>query len=63
MLRRCWLPGLILPVLDGLDELPDGVRGSAITHINDALRPGEPLVVTSRTGPYADAVRAPAGSG
>lgn len=54
--------GLILPILDGLDELPDAVRGSAITQINDALRPGEPLIVTSRTGPYADAIRASAGS-
>jgi NACHT domain len=55
--------GLILPVLDGLDELPDGVRGPAITQINDALRPDGPLVVTSRTRPYADAIRAQAGSG
>jgi hypothetical protein len=49
--------GLILPVLDGLDEIPEKVRGSAISRINDALRPGEHLVVTCRSQQYRDAVR------
>lgn len=49
--------GLILPVLDGLDEIPEQVRGPAISRINDALRPGEPLVVTCRTQQYRDAAR------
>jgi hypothetical protein len=49
--------GLILPVLDGLDEIPEKVRGPAIGRINDALRPGEPVVITSRTRQYRDAVR------
>jgi hypothetical protein len=49
--------GLILPVLDGLDEIPEQVRGSAISRINDALRPGEQLVVTCRTQQYRNAVR------
>jgi hypothetical protein len=49
--------GLILPVLDGLDEIPDEVRGRAISRINDALRPGEHVVVTSRVRQYRDAVR------
>jgi NACHT domain len=49
--------GLILPVLDGLDEIPEGVRGSAISKINSALRPGEQLVVTCRCKEYRDAVR------
>ena len=53
--------GLILPVLDGLDEIPEQVRGPAISRINDALRPGEPLVVTCRTRQYRDAVRPPGG--
>ncbi len=51
--------GLILPILDGLDEIPDAVRGPAITRINDALRPGELLVVTCRTEQYRDALRPP----
>ena len=50
--------GLILPVLDGLDEIPDRVRGPAISQINEALpRPGDQLVVTCRTQQYRDAVR------
>ena len=49
--------GFILPILDGLDEIPDAVRGPAIARINDAVRPGEHLVITSRTTPYQDAVR------
>jgi hypothetical protein len=54
--------GLILPVLDGLDEIPDRVRGAAISRINDALRPGEQVVVTCRTEQYRDAVRPPGGA-
>ena len=49
--------GLILPVLDGLDEIPEQVRRSAISRINDALLPGQQLVVTCRTQQYRDAVR------
>ena len=49
--------GLILPVLDGLDEIPERARGSAISQINDALRPGEQLVVTCRTRQYRDVIR------
>jgi hypothetical protein len=55
--------GLILPVLDGLDEIPEEVRGLAISKINDALapRPGQQLVVTCRSQDYRDAVRPPNG--
>jgi hypothetical protein len=49
--------GLILPVLDGLDEIPEEVRGPAISRINDALRSGEQLVVTCRSQQYRDAIR------
>jgi NACHT domain-containing protein len=55
--------GLILPVLDGLDEIPDQARGSAISRINDALRPGERVVVTCRSREYWDAVRSQDGAG
>ncbi|MET7465577.1 NACHT domain-containing protein [Nonomuraea sp. NPDC005501] len=47
---------MILPVLDGFDELDPAVRGFGIAAINEALRPGSPLVLTSRTGEYASAV-------
>jgi hypothetical protein len=55
--------GLILPVLDGLDEIPEQVRGPAISRINDALRPGEHLVVTCRSQQYQDTVRPAGGAG
>jgi hypothetical protein len=53
--------GLILPVLDGLDEIPDAVRGPAINKINEAVSVSEQLVVTCRTQQYRDAVRPPGG--
>lgn len=53
--------GLIFPVLDGLDEIPDAVRGFAIARINDAMRPNQPLVLAARTAPYRAAVRPPEG--
>lgn len=49
--------GLILPVIDGLDEISAAVRGPAIARINDAMRPGWHLVVTCRGTQYQDAVR------
>lgn len=54
---------LILPVLDGLDEIPDAVRGSALARINDAMRPGESLVLAARTAEYRRAVCPPRGVG
>ncbi len=54
---------LIMPILDGLDEISDAVRSYAVSKINDALRPGEHLVVTSRTAAYLQAVQPAAGMG
>jgi hypothetical protein len=48
--------GLIMPILDGLDEIPEQVRSSAVSRINDALRPGEQVVVTCRSKEYRAAV-------
>jgi hypothetical protein len=48
---------LILPILDGLDEIPEEIRAPAISNINDALRPDEQLVVTCRTQQYRDTLR------
>ena len=50
-------PSLILPILDGLDEIPEAVRGAAIARINDALRPGDQVLVTCRSQEYRDAIR------
>lgn len=48
--------GLILPILDGFDEIPDQLRVSAIEKINDAVKPEPGLILTSRTTEYRDAV-------
>ena len=59
---RCLLDeGLIVLVLDGLDEIPDGLRGRAIARINDALPTRQPLVIASRSVPFRAAVRPPPG--
>ena len=51
--------GWIMLVLDGLDEIPDGVRGRAIARINDALgpRPNLAMVLSSRSAAFATTVR------
>ena len=54
--------GLILPILDGLDEIPGSLRSEALARINDSLRPGEAVVATSRTAEFKRAVRSPDGS-
>ena len=48
--------GLILPVLDGLDEIPESARPGAIARINKELKPGEQVVITCRTEQYQAAV-------
>jgi NACHT domain len=49
--------GLILPILDGLDEIPESFRGPAIARINEAPGFGEGLVVTCRTAEYRSVAR------
>jgi hypothetical protein len=53
--------GLITPVLDGLDEIPEPARAAAIGRINDALPSGGQVLVTCRTRQYRDAARPPDG--
>ncbi|MEV6302653.1 NACHT domain-containing protein [Actinoplanes sp. NPDC051861] len=48
--------GLILPILDGLDELPLGSRAAVVIAINRSLSDTDQLVVTSRTADYRHAV-------
>jgi hypothetical protein len=55
--------GLILPVLDGLDEISETARPAAITRINKELKPGEQAVVTCRTEQYRAAVSPQHGQG
>ncbi|MGW7410257.1 NACHT domain-containing protein [Streptomyces sp. NPDC054833] len=53
---------LILPILDGLDELPQAVRGRALHAINQVLPAGRPLVLSSRTAEYRNALTTRAGT-
>jgi len=46
----------ILPVLDGLDELPDAARAKVIAALNASLGVDDQLILTSRTSEYAAAV-------
>lgn len=55
--------GLIVPVLDGFDELPLGARRHVLKKIGSALRAKRPLVLVSRPDEYREAVEAPDGSG
>jgi hypothetical protein len=55
--------GLILPILDGLDEIPESARPMAITRINRELKPGEGVVITCRTEQYQTAVHPQEGHG
>ena len=49
----------ILPVLDGLDELPEGIRPAVLLRLNEVA--ADPLVLTCRTAEYQAAVAAPGG--
>ena len=49
--------GKILPLLDGLDEIPDKVRRSALDKINDWLQDGASIVVSCRSEEYGALVR------
>ncbi|MGW7824339.1 NACHT domain-containing protein [Streptomyces puniciscabiei] len=48
----------ILPVLDGLDELPSGHAVLALKSLNEALAAGGSLILACRTSAYTDAARA-----
>ncbi|MFD9393511.1 NACHT domain-containing protein [Streptomyces sp. NPDC060000] len=48
--------GRVLPVLDGLDEIPEPLRAQAVHRLNAELDPGSPILLTCRTQVYADEV-------
>ncbi|MGV9853771.1 NACHT domain-containing protein [Streptomyces sp. NPDC003442] len=48
--------GLVLPVLDGFDELPARVRVTALRQLRDSLRGTGPLILTSRSAAFTMAV-------
>lgn len=49
--------GRLLPVLDGLDEIPAYRRGEVIKALNASLHPDTGVIVTSRTTEYTETVR------
>ena len=54
--RELFEAGAIIPVLDGLDEIPRTLRAAAIRHLNRYLGGDHPMVLTSRGPEYQDAV-------
>jgi hypothetical protein len=48
---------LLLPILDGLDEIPDKLRRTAITEINGFLIRGMGIILSSRTDEYREALK------
>lgn len=48
---------LILPVVDGLDEIAEASRRDAIRGINEVLGKDRPVVVTCRVAEYADVIK------
>ncbi|MGW1941666.1 hypothetical protein [Streptomyces goshikiensis] len=48
--------GLLLPVLDGLDEIPESGRRTAVQAVNRYVGDDRPVVLTCRTTEYEDVV-------
>jgi hypothetical protein len=55
--------GLIIPLLDGLDEIPPQLRPMAVQYINGTIRHLHPMVITCRKSSYRDDVDDPLGTG
>ncbi|MFJ6983171.1 MULTISPECIES: NACHT domain-containing protein [unclassified Streptomyces] len=51
--------GLVLPLLDGFDELPASAQARALDALNQGLSAGEPLVLASRVTAYRQALDRP----
>lgn len=49
--------GLLLPILDGLDEIPESARRGAIRAINKFIAGDRPVVVTCRVAEYEELIR------
>ncbi|SHN47054.1 NACHT and WD40 repeat domain-containing protein [Cryptosporangium aurantiacum] len=47
---------LLLPVVDGLDEVPEAARREAVRRINRAIADDRPIVVTCRAAEYEDVI-------
>ncbi|WP_327691738.1 NACHT domain-containing protein [Streptomyces sp. NBC_00461] len=47
---------LVIPVLDGLDELPEQLRAKALALINEEISYRQPIVISCRTAEYRQVV-------
>ncbi|MBB5781697.1 NACHT domain-containing protein [Nonomuraea jabiensis] len=47
---------LLLPVVDGLDEMPEFIRRLAVRAVNEALARDRPIVLACRTAEYAELI-------
>ncbi|MFB6814407.1 NACHT domain-containing protein [Streptomyces sp. NPDC056347] len=47
---------MLLPILDGLDEIPEAARRNAVRGLNEACRDGRGLVLTCRSAEYQDVI-------
>ncbi|MGW4907881.1 hypothetical protein [Streptomyces sp. NPDC004270] len=56
--RALFRGGMILPVLDGLDEVPAELLPGILTEVNRSLAASDQIVLTCRTREYAAAVAA-----
>ena len=56
--QRLLSEGKVIPVLDGLDEIPKVLRAESISGIVQAFGRGQPFVITCRIEEYEDAVEA-----
>lgn len=54
--RRLLQRRLLLPVLDGLDEMPEAARRGAVRAIDEACGDGQGVVVTCRSVEYQDVI-------
>ncbi|MFD8079211.1 NACHT domain-containing protein [Streptomyces sp. NPDC059718] len=54
--RELLAAGRILPVLDGLDEIPAPMQADAVRRLNAELDADAPVLLTCRTEEYADVV-------
>ncbi|NBE55731.1 NACHT domain-containing protein [Streptomyces boluensis] len=54
--RRLLDERMLLPVLDGLDEMPESSRRSAVRALNSALGHGLGVVLTCRSAEYQDVI-------
>ncbi|MDF5757268.1 NACHT domain-containing protein [Spongiactinospora sp. TRM90649] len=48
--------GEVLPVIDGVDELPDGVRANLLNALNRSMHETDQLILTCRTAQFAESV-------